>query len=1053
MPVPEDDPQTNLLARKQMNFSRTVPMGADAQIPLRGADAGVVASEQTVNLPQRALDPQLGAIQEVPRYRNQGFLGLGATGEVYAIEDRNLCRVVAVKVLSGAGEDPERIGHFVREAQIVASLAHPNVLPIYDLDVASDGRVYFTMPRIRGRSLGAAIEASRGAARDPSIAHAADVVSIGVSVAQALACAHHQRIIHQDVKPDNIMLGDFGEVLLVDWGSAARIQPGTKAQIYGTPLYMSPEQARGERSDERSDIYCLGATLFHALLLRVPSWSDDPDEFWRRKRAGEIEEPTKEERDRHPRVLLDILRKCLSSDSLARYQDAEALLADLHAYQNGLVVSAHPESMLERLRRLHRLHGRAFYIWSGVVALAAAVVLILCGERLAEMAHWGRPILSEDFSSPPGPEWKLVEGGFEVKDGWLVTTGVSGNNLLLDRPLHGAIAIEYDGEMLPGARPCDISLGWCRDRALSSDGRKVASLVDRYQLHVGGFDNSGVMIDNDTGTLAYSSLRLVNGRVYHVRAEIEDDRLSLWVDGALQCTWQDPFPFQGGYLFLYGHYPLKAFRNLRVYVRGVAQKIPATGVGDAFAARGDYRVAADEYGQVVESHPSTALGEEARYRQGLCFWRLHQEGQAMSIWRPLRAGHLGDRVRLHDLDLAFERGDHASTCSGIARLWAGADAEIRTGLALSWARYVNQLRNGHKHHELLPYLDLHDRLMLDEHEVDGADADALIATRRYQEVLDRYANARYSRAAALSGLGRYDAVIRDFPEFDWYRNISRLLSGRFEEVDPNWAFLRSRALLLQGRFQEAYDWKDQGFGVRPRALMAMGRMEQAVAEYPQDAYARAECQSLMGRAAAIEPKFAYLRDLAVGDAAKALEECPEESPERLEARWQLAVEAWIAGDRHPFGALLETDLQFDQDTEAVVAFYVWVVRPFLQELGGDHGALGRACAHVIADRPWVFEQRSSFDAQLLSGRIGADRFLAQPAPIYARARLQLLQAMRAELAGDRPAARDHYRSWQACPAFERGECLDPVLIRFVAWRLSTLADAADSPQLRAAPRS
>ncbi len=1045
MPVPKENPEATQLIQKQLDFSRTVPMGADARIPHRSAKLEVAGSDHALTLPQQALDALLGLVQPVPRYRTRDVLGLGATGAVYAVEDRNLSRVVAVKVFGDAKDDPEEIWHYIKEAQIVASLTHPNVLPIYDLDVTSDGRVYFTMPRIKGCSLGAVIEASGGAVRDPRIAQASDVVRIGVAVAQALACAHAQRIIHQDVKPDNIMLGDFGEVLLVDWGSAVRLEPGINASLYGTPLFMSPEQARGEQTDERSDIYCLGATLFITLLLRAPTWSDDPEIFWQRKRNGELDEPTSEECARHPRVLLDILRKCLSRDPPARYQRIEALLADLHAYQNGLAVTAHRESMFERLRRWHRLHGRTFYIMTGLAALVAAVVLNLYGERLQEMAHWGKATLAADFTTPPGPEWKLLDGGFVVKDGWLVTTGASGNTLLLNRSMHGSTAVEYDGELLPGARPCDISLGWCRNRTLSVDGMKATSLVDKYELKVGAYDTSGVMIVNATGNLAYSSLRLDIGLIYHVRAEIEDDRLSLWVDGKLQCTWQDPFPFQDGYLYLYGHYPLKAFRNLRVYQRGVAQKILATGVGDAFAARGDYMTAADEYGQVMESHPGTALGDEARYRQGLCFWRMHQEDSAMASWQPLRAGQLGDRVRLHDLDRAFARGDHAATCAGIAKLWPGADAEIRTGLALGWARYVNQLRSGGKLRELLPYLDLHDRLLIDEHEVDGADADALLATHRFQEVADRFPNAPYSRAAALSGLGRYDEVIRNYPDYDWVVNISRLLAGQFGTIDPAWSFLRSRAMLLEGRFQQAYDFPSDGWGVKPRALMAMGRMEQAMAESPQDTLVRAECLLLLGRAAEIAPPGAYLRELVLGDAAKALVECPEDSTERLAARWRMAVEGWIAGDRQAFGGLKESDLHLDRDNEASVGFLLWIVQPFLQEIGGDHRAVEQACTHVIADHAWIYEQRPRFDALFLSGRIGDDAFLSQPAPIYSRARLLLLQALSAELAGNRTAALDHYHSWQASPAYERGEYPDPVLMRLVAWRLAALGDGAPAP--------
>ncbi len=1012
-------------------------------VPPPSTASGAVPAADGVLLTQPALAARLGRDPSQPRYRTESSLGLGASGTVYAVEDRNLSRVVALKILSDGQADPENISHFVDEAQIVASLAHPNVLPIYDLDVAGDGRVYFTMPRISGRSLGAAIETSSAQVRDPRITQASDVARIGVAVAQALACAHHQRIVHQDVKPDNIMLGEFGEVLLVDWGSAVRLTPDAKPKLYGTPLYMSPEQGRCGAVDERSDIYCLGATLFHAVLLRVPTWTEDSAEFWRRKRNGEVTWPTREERAQHPPALLDIICKCLAADPVDRYQRVEGLLKDLYAWQNGLAVTAHPETVPERIARWHRRHGRTLYISASLISLLVAVVLILYGERLEEMAHWGKPIIAGDFTSPLGPEWKLQEGGFTIKDGWLVSTGDGANVLLLDRRLHGATAIEYDGELLPGARPCDISLMWCRDRVLSDDGRSVRSLIDPTELQVGAFDNSGVMISNASGTLAYAPLRLVNDRPYHVRAEIEDDRMELWVDGQLQCSWQDPFPYQDGFLCLYGHYPLKAFSHLRIYTRGVAQKIPATGVGDACAARGDYQIAADEYALVADSHPRTTLGEEARYRQGLCFWRLHQEGQAMAVWQGLRAGRLGDRVRLHDLDQAFARKDQSAVCTGIAAMWLTADAEIRHALALSWARYVNQLRTGKMVFELQRYLDRHARLMADEHAVDGPDADALLATRHYQQVVDRFPNSRYSYASALSGLGRYQEVINGFPEYQWTVNSARLLAGKFELIEPGWQFLILQGQLLQARFQDILDNPNADPSLKVRSLMCLGRGQEALAACTSEDD-RAKLLLILGRASEIGPQQAWRRELLLGDAQQALADCPVDSTEHLQARWRIALGRWIAGDPNAFEGLSVEDVHLDRGNDVVIAFYLWVMRPFLEELKGDREALSRACALRIADRPLIFQQRPCFDAQLLIGRIDAEVFLKQPAPIYARPRLELLQAMRAELKGDSDAAVAHYRRWQAAPAYECGDCPDPVLITLVAWRLQELV-AAPSP--------
>ncbi len=286
-------------------------------------------------------------------------MAAGANGQVYSVADRNLAREIAVKFLK-APQSPgsDDIDRFIDEAQITASLEHPNVLPIHEIEVNDSGHLYFTMKKIDGRSLGEVIALSTPEARAEGIASLNQVVSIFLSLGHALAYAHHRGIVHQDVKPDNIMLGDFGEILLVDWGSAFRIG-AAGIKLYGTPLYMSPEQARLERADVLSDVYCLGATLFHALLLRPPMWHDDPDEFWRRKRAGEVDPPTDAERQRVPSALIDLALKALAADPARRYASVEAMVEDLERYQAGLAASAHRYSIAEKLVRWYRRNQRA----------------------------------------------------------------------------------------------------------------------------------------------------------------------------------------------------------------------------------------------------------------------------------------------------------------------------------------------------------------------------------------------------------------------------------------------------------------------------------------------------------------------------------------------------------------------------------------------------------------------------------------------------------------------------------------------------------------------
>ncbi|MBD3239308.1 MAG: protein kinase, partial [Chitinivibrionales bacterium] len=292
-------------------------------------------------VPPELLDDD--AAEEVGRrFVLQDEVGAGATSRVYAFRDRSLDRIVAVKVLRGSREAKQAVrNRFIHEARVTAKLEHPNIMPVHDIGTTDVRGLYFVMKHAQGVTLGEAITAARERQPVPrEFAHADGRVRIFLKVLDAVAFAHSRGYIHQDIKPDNIMLGEYGEVLLLDWGSAVSREqankPGGRAMLYGTPAYMSPEQARRDHVDERSDIYCLGTTLFHALLLRHPMFEESPDRYWERKREGDLDAPTEHERRSVPAAVLDIALKAMAPDPDDRYQSVSELADELKRYQSGL---------------------------------------------------------------------------------------------------------------------------------------------------------------------------------------------------------------------------------------------------------------------------------------------------------------------------------------------------------------------------------------------------------------------------------------------------------------------------------------------------------------------------------------------------------------------------------------------------------------------------------------------------------------------------------------------------------------------------------------------
>ncbi len=195
-------------------------------------------------------------------------LGRGGMGTVYLAEDRELNRLIAIKVLNTLEVTEDLRTRMVREAQIIAGLEHPGIVPVHDVGVLADGRVFYAMKFVRGSRL------DEYAIQNASLG---DRLRKFQAVCDAVAFAHAHGVIHRDLKPQNIMIGSFGEVLVLDWGVAKILAADNTDEdglVIGTRDYMSPEQARGEigELDQRADVYSLGAVL-QFLVKDIPKVS------------------------------------------------------------------------------------------------------------------------------------------------------------------------------------------------------------------------------------------------------------------------------------------------------------------------------------------------------------------------------------------------------------------------------------------------------------------------------------------------------------------------------------------------------------------------------------------------------------------------------------------------------------------------------------------------------------------------------------------------------------------------------------------------------------
>jgi serine/threonine protein kinase len=321
-----------------------------------------------------------GAVPDLSgtRYTLVGFLARGGMGAVYVAEDQSLNRRVALKVLEAADPHGAMAGRLLREARVLAQLEHPGIVPVHDTGTLVDGRAFYVMKFVEGARLDQFLV---------GVSALSDRLRLFLRVCDAVSFAHSRGILHRDLKPANVMVGAFGEVLVMDWGLAKILEAQLNGRSNGdesetltsqvqklsiqeentqtaeftadgmvmcTPGYMSPEQASGrsETLDVRSDIFSLGKLLDFIVNCAAASQPAKP-----------------------PRALRAIYEKASATDPGDRYASVSGLTEDLYRFLDGQPVSAYQENLLERVQRFYHRYQAAILLI--LVYLVMRVLFVL----------------------------------------------------------------------------------------------------------------------------------------------------------------------------------------------------------------------------------------------------------------------------------------------------------------------------------------------------------------------------------------------------------------------------------------------------------------------------------------------------------------------------------------------------------------------------------------------------------------------------------------------------------------------------------------------------
>lgn len=500
-------------------------------------------------------------------------LGKGGMGEVFLAYD-NICkRPVALKKIRDDLVKYNTIKtRFFKEARIAASLTHPSIISIFSIH--EDQNVsYYTMPYIEGKTLKELIAHPDVSTQESSTSN---LIRIFLNVCQAIAYCHSKGVLHRDLKPDNIILGKFGEVLILDWGLAMFVNqsdiqeeiPGTSSltrpgKVVGTLSYVAPERILGEESTEQTDLYSLGVILYQLLTFKLPFKRTDLATSQKNISFEKLIDPSEMAPYRDiSSQLVNIVTKALAPSKEMRYKHVSDMIFDLENYSAGT-----PEWLFsEELK----IDNKACWEFQENILLAKHIAI----TRSTEIMEWVSLMISK---SP-------FAGHIKIDVAIKLERSSSGIGLLLNIP----------------------------PRADRKD------LMDGYCLWIGSEDNSGLkLFYSNIEVIFMPDVCLKKDKSHIIQIEKKDHRLFFFLDGLLVCEYTTSSPLQGthvGLLYKDADFTLEHFK---VFIGSHNLTVSCLAPADALLASKNFTQALSEYRRIAHSFPGRFEGREAIFRAGV----------------------------------------------------------------------------------------------------------------------------------------------------------------------------------------------------------------------------------------------------------------------------------------------------------------------------------------------------------------------------------------------------------------------------------------------------
>ncbi len=505
-------------------------------------------------------------------------LGKGGMGEVFLAFDLICKRFVALKrIKEELVKYPTIQKRFLREARIAAMLTHPSIIPIFSI-YQEPSHIYYTMPYVEGKTLSQLLKESKNENDSTSIAR---LLRIFLDVCQAVAYTHSKGILHRDLKPDNILIGKFGEVVILDWGLAESLNKTEESlpdveipspsfpeltipgKIVGTLAYLAPERAKEEPASFQTDVYSLGVILYLMLTFKHPFKRPDLASFQKTVQYEEFVDPVEIAPYRDiPQPLSAIVKKSLEPSKDLRYKSVDELIYDLE-----ILLEGKPDWLLTVQLRIEN---RKDWEFQENVLLA----------RHAAVAADVSPM-----------EWVSL---------MISKASFSGNTKIeaLVRLNQGSAGIGFLLNILENPDRKNLMDGYCIWVAAKG---KLGSKIFRSNIEV--FQNPDVFLEEDL--------------FYTIRIEKTDNHLRLFIDDILKLHYISHSPLSGTHVGLIYRDALFELKHLRVFIGSQNVMVSCLAIPDAFLALRNFPKALSEYRRIAYSFSGRTEGREALFRAGI----------------------------------------------------------------------------------------------------------------------------------------------------------------------------------------------------------------------------------------------------------------------------------------------------------------------------------------------------------------------------------------------------------------------------------------------------